>query len=204
MTSNYILTIKLEYKYKAEYIEVHFDSNRTSCQDAQYTSQEARKGSRMLALHSGIEDPPSKATAQPTIQSHHTNNTTTNTTTSSSNNTHNQVRTEGNIPGIVKTTTRHRKVIEDDEDIEYKVQLQLTKQKEKEEALLLAQKAVEDAKKTPDFGFHYSIDAEKRSFGAAVELLALPTDRDLGNDDGRYAVYVLLFIYLSLCYLVVF
>lgn len=76
--------------------------------------------------------------------------------------------------------SHHRAAVADDEDREYANQVAV----QKAATALAEQRAKEEqARQAPDFGFDYSIDKEKREFGA-FELLAIPEDRN-ANDDGN-------------------
>lgn len=175
--SSHITSITIEYKYKAEHLVVKFDrsSGRTSCIDGVYTCQEARKGSRMHALHSGIEEPPNLTT----IQQHQPPATVMPVTGGGGAG----FTTAGPETTTAPRPTKHRRMlIEDDEDVSYQHEVARSRAAAEAE---VARLAALEAQKAPDFGFHYSIDAEKREFGAAVELLAMPTHADLGQDDGK-------------------
>lgn len=141
----YIRSITIESTYKAEHLSLHYDPKITPLRDFQYTCQEARTGSRKLALHSGIEDPTSEGVA---------------------------------VQRLVAPIGHHRAAVADEEDQEYARQMA----QQRAAATLAEQRASElEAQKVPDFSFDYSIDKEKREFGA-YELLAIPEDRD----DGTY------------------
>jgi hypothetical protein len=170
--AGHIKSVAIDYKYKAEHLEVKFNSGVTTCVDAQYTCQEARKGSRMLALHSGIEDPPSRVSNQPT------------SAPSASSSGVSANITAARLAGVPLPAGQRprRMIVEDEEDAAYQ------REQARERANLAEQSAraaAAEAAKAPDFGFSYSIDAEKREFGAAVELLALPNQQDgMSHDDG--------------------
>jgi hypothetical protein len=172
----HVKSLIIEYKYKSEHLAAKFEGSVTTCTDAAYTCQEARKGSRMHALHSGIEEPPTVVTIQAPANSHHDNNYTSSMQGGT------QGATESITLPVSKAHKARRMLVEDDEDISYQQEVARKKASAAAEAARLA---VLEAQKAPDFGFHYSIDAEKREFGAALELLALPTHDDLCLDDGE-------------------
>jgi hypothetical protein len=172
----HVKSLIIEYKYKSEHLAAKFESSVTTCTNAAYTCQEARKGSRMHALHSGIEEPPTVVTIQAPANSHNDNNYTSSMQGGT------QGATESITLPVSKAHKARRMLVEDDEDISYQQEVARKKASAAAEAARLA---VLEAQKAPDFGFHYSIDAEKREFGAALELLALPTHDDLCLDDGE-------------------
>lgn len=141
----YIRSVTIETKHKSEHLDVRYDPKLTATKDLQYVCKEARKVSRKLALHSGIEDPTSDV-AMPAVPVSH-----------------------------------YRAAVADEEDLEYAQQVAAQKA-----AAALAEKRAKEreAQKAPDFHFDYSIDKEKREFGA-YELLAVPEDRH-AYDDGRF------------------
>jgi hypothetical protein len=169
--ANHIKSVVIEYKYKAEHLEVKFVPGSASCADAQYTCQEARKGSRMLALHSGIEDPPSRVSNQPVSAAG-----------AGAMDISTAATRLGGASAPAPSQRPRRMVVEDEEDAAYQ------REQARERAHIAEQNAraaAAEAAKAPDFGFSYSIDAEKREFGAAVELLALPNQQDgQHHDDG--------------------
>lgn len=177
--AGYLKTLIIDYKYKAEHLRATFDSSTTSCRDAEYTCVEARKGSRMLALHSGIEDPPSAASQPLQLNSVPTSFGSTVSTTSTGTSSAPHDSNSSAVPQ--KASFRQRMMIEDDEDAAYQAQQQQRRQVAAQEA---ARQAALEAQKAPDFGFEFSIDAKKRELGAAVELLAMPTKQDWAQDDG--------------------